>query len=235
MASRHVFGLVSLSSVLSLLACAGEGSNSGGERAAVCVAGVGEPSAPLIDDFEDGDSELLQLSNRRGSWYASNDGTGIQAPPPDASRHKLFLLSTPGSPKSPKYALRTVGWGFTDWGAFVSVNLNAPSKALCSYDLSAFTGLRFQVKGNATLRVTIGTQGTTPVADGGQCSGDNCSDFGAAVALTADWTEVSLAFSDLTQPDWASPVPWTPSETVRLTYWAPQGDFDFWIDDVQFY
>jgi len=223
-----------LTSALALLSCAGS-SPSNDTRAAACVTGVGDPSAPLVDDFEDGDSELLRLGERSGSWYASNDGTGIQAPPPDATRLKSFLSSAPGSPLSPKYALRTVGWGFMGWGAFVSANLNAPSKTLCSYDVSGLSGLQFLVKGSANLRVTIGTQATTPIAEGGQCRGDNCSDFGAAVAVTDDWTEVSVAFSDLTQPSWASPAPWTPAETVRLSFWVEQGAFDFWIDDVRLY
>jgi hypothetical protein len=231
---RFGFGAISLMSVLSLQACAG-GSSNGDDVRAVCLAGSGDPSAPWLDDFEDGDRELLQSSNRRGWWYANNDGTGIQAPPPDATGQQPFLLSTPGSPKSPKYALRTVGWGFTGWGAFVSANLNSPSRTLCSYDVSGFSGLQFQVKGNGSLRVAIGTQATTPVVDGGQCGGDNCSDFGAVIALREDWMEVSIAFTELSQPSWASSAPWTPSEAVRLSYWVPEGDFDFWIDDVQFY
>ncbi len=219
----------------SLLLPACGGNDSPAAKPAVCVTEVGDPSAPVIDDFEDGDSELLQPSNRHGSWYATNDGTGIQAPPPDPTGHKPFLLSTPGSSLSPKYALRTVGWGFTDWGAFVSVNLNSAENALCSYDVSAYSGLRFQAKGSGNLRVLIGTQSTTQLADGGQCTGDTCGDFGAAVELSDDWREVSIAFGELTQPSWASPEAWTPSEAVRLTYWVEHGDFDFWIDDVQFY
>jgi hypothetical protein len=173
--------------------------------------------------------------HRHGSWYASNDGTGIQAPAPDPAGDKPFPLGTPGAPESEKFALRTVGWGFRDWGAFVSAALNAPDKALCSYDVTAFTGLRFQAKGSGNLRVALGTRSTTRVAEGGECATDTCSDFGAAVALSDEWTEHTVAFADLTQPSWATAATWTPAETVRLTYWVEQGDFDFWIDDVQFY
>ena len=203
----------------------------------MCRTEVADASSPLIDDFEDGNNELLPSGNRHGSWYVSNDGTGIQAPAPtlDSDGQHPFLLSSPGSPQSPQFALRTVGWGFTGWGAFVSVNLNAPDNAPCAYDVSAFKGLKFQAKGSGNLRAGIGTLATTQVANGGQCTGNECSDFGAAVQLTDDWREVSIAFSDLNQPSWATPAEWSATDAVRLTYWVEQGDFDYWIDDVQFY
>lgn len=230
---RHRIGLTF---GLFLSACGG-GSASDGPASSPppCVTEVGDRSSLMIDDFEDGDRQLLQSGNRHGSWYTSNDGSGIQAPAPDPAGDMPFVLSTPGSPQSPEYALRTVGWGFTGWGALLSVNLNAPQKALCSYDVSALTGIRFQAKGTGKLRVTLGTRATTQVADGGDCTTDTCSDFGAAVVLSDDWAQVSVAFTDFTQPSWATPAAWEPTETIRLTYWVEQGDFDYWIDDVQFY
>jgi hypothetical protein len=232
MAKHSVSGFVFVSSLCSI-ACSG--NHEAKVLNVTCTSEVGDPKSPLIDDFEDGDNKLLFTGNRRGAWYATNDGTGIQAPPPDPTGHNPFLLSAPGSPESPKHALRTVGWGFTEWGAYVSVNLNAPMSAPCPYDVSAYSGLQFRAKGSGQLRVTLGTRATTQVADGGECSGDQCSDFGADVALTNDWTELSLAFADLTQPSWAAPAVWTPSDTLRLSYWVEHGDFDYWIDDVQFY
>ncbi|HKO51512.1 MAG TPA: hypothetical protein VJV79_27575 [Polyangiaceae bacterium] len=203
--------------------------------APACVTQTGTSSNSLIDDFEDGDNQLPRATNRHGSWTTINDGTGIQAPPPDRDGLTPFLMSMPGSPRSPAYALRSVGWGFTDWGASVVVGLNTTPSGPCSYDASVFSGIRFQAKGNGSFRVNLGTQETTPVADGGLCASSNCSDYGLPVDLPIDWTEVTVSFADLTQPGWASTAPWNAEAIVRLTLWVQRGDFEFWIDDLEFY
>jgi hypothetical protein len=204
------------------------------ETPAVCTPASAQSSPPLIDDFEDDDNLLLQPSNRHGYWYANNDGTGTQVPKADPSGAS-FTLDAPGSPSSVKHAMHTAGSGFTSWGAFVSTNLNVQTNLLCPYDVSSFSGIRFNAKGAGALRVELGTRVTTPVADGGQCAAEQCSDYGLDVTLSSDWSQVNIPFADVELPTWASPAPWQPTDVVRLSFWVVQGDFDFWIDDVTFY
>jgi hypothetical protein len=210
------------------------GAAGGLDRPDVCTPASAQGAPPLIDDFEDGNNVLLQPSNRNGYWYANNDGTGTQTPKADPSGAS-FTLGAPGSPSSPKHALHTAGFGFTSWGAFVSSNLNVRANLLCPYDVSSFTGIRFNAKGSGALRFEIGTRATTPVGDGGQCAAELCSDYGQDVTLSSDWSEVSVPFDAVDLPVWASPNPWQPNDVVRLSFWVTEGDFDFWIDDVTFY
>jgi len=212
-----------------------QGSAGSSDGPTTCTTEVGERGSMLIDDFEDGDSQLFQPSNRHGFWYSNNDGTGIQAPPADPSGMKPFRPSSPGSPSSPKYALRTVGWGFESWGAFVSTSLATPAlAALCPYDASAFSGIRLNAKGTGNLRVTVGTTLTTTPSNGGECGATVCSDYGKDVELSSDWTELKIPFDELSVPNWASPVPWDPRKIAYLSFWVASGDFDIWIDDVGF-
>jgi hypothetical protein len=149
---------------------------------------------------------------------------------------KPFRPSAPGSPTSPKYALRTVGWGFENWGAFVSTNLVSRARAaLCPYDASAFSGIRLSAKGTGSMRMAVGTTLTTTPSNGGQCGANVCSDYGKDVELSADWTELEVAFDELSLPNWASPVPWDPRQVSHLSFWMASGDFDLWIDDVGFF
>ncbi len=96
--------------------------------------------------------------------------TGERPVPHEHARLTAIRLGTRYAPSA---------GGFTGWGAIVVVvGLNTMPRGLCPYDASAFSGFRFQVKGNGNLRVNVGIQGTTAVADGGLCASSTCSDYG---------------------------------------------------------
>ena len=215
-------------------ASAGAAGETDPPATATCEPASALEASPLIDDFEDGDGSLRQPSNRSGHWYANNDGTGTQSPTSDPGGSS-FMLDAPGSPDSPRYAMHTVGSGFTSWGAFVSSDLNLQPGLLCPYDATSFSGIRFNFKGSGAVRVEFGMGATTPVPYGGRCEAERCSDYGFDIPASDAWTEVRVPFDSVRLPDWALPVPWDASDLVRLSFWVEMGDFDFWIDDVTFY
>jgi hypothetical protein len=230
------FGLLACG--LSALACSGTKRDAPRPRAPVvlperCESAAG-PDGPLfVDDFEDDDELLDDSANLHGLWYVENDGSGMQRPAA-GEREPGSLLDGPGSPRSTGRALHTSGSGFELWGAFVGVKLNASRSQACEYDLSAYSRLTLSVKGAGTMRVNVGTASTTPVDDWGACDSDACSDYGATLALEADWRTMQIQLDQLTQPDWATPAVWDPARALRLSFWAEQDDFDFWLDDLAF-
>ncbi len=232
-------------SVLTVVACGG-----GAEHAATndapsdapapqlpdtCQPATSPRGGLLIDDFEDNNELLDEAANLHGLWYVEDDGTGEQWPAAGTERPVGSLLAEPGAPASPKHALRTRGGGFQDWGAFVAVRLNASRFAPCTYDVSGYAGLRLSLKGRGSVRLNLGTVGTTPTGDHGECEGDACSDYGTTLELEPDWRELDVAFEALTQPDWATPAELDLSRALRLSFWAERDAFDFWIDEVRLY
>ena len=58
---------------------------------------------------------------------------------------------------------------------------------------------------------------------------------GTIVTIGADWALVDVQLEALTQPSWARPVAFDPTLALRLSFWAEDASFDFWIDDVELY
>lgn len=198
-----------------------------------CRAAVGPDATLTVDDFEDGDLQLDETNNLRGSWYVTNDGTGQQSPMPGAENEGL--VDGAGSPESPAHALHTSGSGFTRWGAFAAARLNASNGQACAYDLSRYAGLHLSIQGAGSLRVNLGTAATTPVVDGGDCNAEACSDYGKSLLLDAEWQSVDVPFEQLAQPDWANAAPLELAKALRISFWAEREDFEFGVDDLQFY
>jgi hypothetical protein len=198
------------------------------------ISEVVDEASLLLDDFEDGDAVLDDAHALHGVWYVANDGTGTQVPSVRDEPSQL-LVGGGGTTVSPNYALHTSGQGFAHWGAFVGARFNATGSHVCTYDISGYTGLQLSVKGEGSMRINLGTLGTTPIVDGGACTATACSDYGFSVPLTSEWEAISVPFTDLTQPGWASPATWEPADALRISFWAERGDFDFWLDDIRLY
>ena len=198
------------------------------------ISEVADDGSLMVDDFEDGDALLDKNHALHGVWYVANDGTGTQAPsvmdPPSQ-----LLVEGEGATASPGYALHTSGEGFTRWGAFVGARFNATGSHVCTYDVSGYAGLQLSVKGEGSLRINLGTAATTPIVDGGACTATACSDYGRSVPLAAEWQAITIPFTELSQPGWASPAAWEPANALRISFWAERGDFDIWLDEIRFY
>jgi hypothetical protein len=225
-------------SVWLALACAGERPKHGSATASLpetCRAEVASGDPLSVDDFEDANLLLASDANLHGLWYVHNDGTGTQSPAADDQDSAPDLIDGPGTERSPAHALHTTGSGFSGWGAFVATRLNAAQKRICSVDLSAYSALTLSLRGSGRVRFNLGTRATTPVADGGDCHQDACSDYGTSVESSDDWQEITVPLASLSQPDWATPTPFDPSLSLRLSFWAESPDFDIWLDDIRFH
>ncbi len=214
---------------------AGSGGSGGNGDAG---AGAGSPvnNAPitLIDDFEDGDKNILGLAGRSGAWYAANDGQGTQTPGSNMALVPSLLVPPRGESG---HAAHTFGGPFEQWGALIGTSLASDA----AYDVSGYHGIRFWVRSGAInlaaadeVRFVLPTSQTNV---GGGCT--VCNDhFGASVPLTPQWVRIELEFSDLHQEGYGVPKPPSPDLTrvSAIQFIFPRAvSFDLWVDDIELY
>ena len=60
-------------------------------------------------------------------------------------------------------------------------------------------------------------------------------DYGVDIAPGGDPITLSVGFDDLAQPGWGRQVPWTPEQAWTLRWLVNGSDFDFCVDDVEFF
>jgi hypothetical protein len=196
-----------------------------------CAAGTRPVDDGLIDDFEDGNTQVSQTGDRGGSWFTSHDPDGSTIDPTP------FGMSGGGAAGSQK-ALHVFGQTSSTAGAWgVLVGANFVSEGV--YDASKYAGVSFKAKAgkDATKTVRFKVADINTHADGGVCK--NCwNHFGKDVQLTTEWQEVTVPFADLQQePGWGDRYPsLTPSKVMALNWSVGPGRaYDLWIDDVQFF
>jgi hypothetical protein len=214
---------------------AGGSSSSAGTAAMSGAAPMaGSSSGGMIDDFEDGNQNILELAGRSGAWYVANDGQGTQTPAANMPVVPSLLMPARGMSTR---AAHTFGGPFAQWGALIGVSLSSDQ----AYDLSRFSGVRFWVRSGAfnpgaanRVRFMLPTAQTNA---GGGCT--VCNDhFGVFVPLTPQWTRIEVEFSELAQEGFGAPEPPSPDLTTvsAIQFIFPQGvSFDLWVDDVELY
>lgn len=188
-------------------------------------------SRPMIDDFEDGNAQILVDEGRDGSWHIVRDNSAngqlsLDEPP---------LPDNDGANQSSR-ALHLSGQNFTEWGAGFSVDLRERS---LPYDASAYVGLKFWARGDQPLRLVVVQQ---DLATGGACntcssaSSDDCGLFyGTTVSLGDAWTQYTVPWGALAQAT-AGSTAFAPDQLTLLEFEAPAAEqFELWLDDVSFY
>jgi hypothetical protein len=212
-----------------------EGGADGSAAGASPLASI-DPN--LIDDFEDGDERIAEVAGRSGSWYAGNDGKGMQTP---ASEQLLVpSLLNPARGES-RRAAHTFGGPFQTWGALVGTSLAGSGEQPAPYDLSHHSGIRLWVRSGASspyaarqVRLNLPTPATN---QGGACT--LCNDhFGADIPLTSKWAQVNVPFSSLKQAGYGMPRLNSPDlkQVLSLQLMFPKGvSFDLWVDDLELY
>jgi hypothetical protein len=196
------------------------------------------PNALMVDDFEDGNQNILELQGRSGAWYAANDGKGTQTP--RAGVPLMPSLLEPARETS-THGAHTFGGPFPTWGALVGTAFASSGDNTIAYDLSAYHGLRLWVRSGSMypnaankLRVNLRTPATMT---GGGCT--VCTDhFGADIPLTSKWVQVELPLAMLKQSGYGRPM--LPSPDLRHVMaiellFAANVTFDLWIDDLELY
>lgn len=211
----------------------------------------------LVDDFEDGDGDIVAIAGRNGSWFTFNDGTGIETPPPgspvlpevlDASAN--YVLHATASNFSPAVPLPDGSFAF---GAGVGVDLNQEpvSHLARPYDASGYGGVHFDFTASfpegtqIRLAFLVATSATTPVSEGGTCTSSCSDDFAYVGTLPISPLSFSadLTWEQLTQQGFGTPVAFDP-KTILTFKWlfqfpdtgrgASGNDFDFQLDNVSF-
>jgi hypothetical protein len=213
----------------SALATGGASSEAGGASGANTGA-----STLLIDDFEDGNSQVLLNAGRNGYWFTANDGTGMQSPDPHADA--LPELLSPPRGMSTR-ALHTSGSGFSVWGALVGANFVAVGMTAMPYSISAYQGVTFTAK---LGRVGVTAKARLAITNYDTLYGcTTCDDhFGATVTFSDVFQTIQVPFASLKQTGFGKPLLQTfdTDRTYTLQFsWAKAETFDVWIDDVSFY
>jgi len=219
------------------------------------LAGQGTtPSGSMvIDDFDDGDYELLG-NGLHGTWYQFDDATdGTQSPSWDDAGGWLPEL---GGLTDDGYALHVVGGGFTYWGSGQGM---APiwDEAImqeCLFDASGFDGLTFWIKGEidgsesaapemdrGVVKVGFVEADIIPVEVGGRCTGESGDCYNwhkLRITPTACWRRLTIAFEDFQQDEgWGMDGgELNLDEVVNFNFEIAQGNtFDYWVDDIEFF
>jgi hypothetical protein len=224
------------------------GARTGGAGAPAtsgsCAPAAGTATELLIDNLDDGDDAIQPIGARVGYWYTYNDGTGVQVPAPSAT----FTGTSPGRGTS-MFAAVTSGPAFTTYGAGMGFSFHTVGTTSCPYDASAYKGITFWAKGNAgnaatmTLTAMLKTPATTPVKDGGTCTGAMCENHYAlkpAPVLTTTWTQYTITFATAATAtfgqNFGTAVPFDKSKIMAMQFQVAQGvKFDFSIDDITFF
>jgi hypothetical protein len=220
------------------------GSGGSGTTPGGCPAAVGTVADLLIDDMEDGNHIIRPIGARVGYWFTYNDGTATQMPTGTMFTQTAGVGS---SATSTKFAETSSTTGFTTWGGGIGFDFNNSASKSCTYDGSAYSGIKFWAKGNVAIRATVKIPGTTAKkangSDAGTCVATAtamCDDhYGLTTAtLTATWQQFTLDFAAATfaQEKWGTPVPFDSKSIIAMQFQVAKAlPFDFSIDDVTFY
>jgi hypothetical protein len=190
-----------------------------------------EPGNKLVDDFEDGNVMVVQVSGRDGSWVIGDDGTAPK-PAAEASSRCAGRGSRAG---------HFTGGGFAEWGAnWTAVFRQAGPIMAVPYDGSRWGGVSFWVaageRATAPFELPAGITTMDVAWNGGVCSA-NCMDFYAkTVPITRSWQRVHLRFDDLKQGNWGDvQTPMRRDQLVGFIIWPnpTSSEFDIWLDDVR--
>jgi hypothetical protein len=191
------------------------------EAPKVCLSrprGSGE--SPLIDDFEDGDGEVLPRDGRFGSWLLVTD-RNEKGPGPFT-----VLPSKSGN----GFAMHWTGPEFREWGS----SLEYPFPTHC-YDASAYRGLSFRAKGPGRVYVSAREVTVVPEHLQGSCKADCFNSHFKLVILSDKWQRFEVPWDELQQRGYGRP-PLDASRVHSLQFLVRPEDtpFDVWIDDVAF-
>jgi hypothetical protein len=214
---------------------AGGGSDAAsdtGPASAYCMSSVvGAGTAPLLDDFEDGNSLVPASDGRVGEWSFAKSATAVTMP---ATGGPLAPVAG-GTGGATSKALHVSGTDPMGWGAEITTLLVASEGTGC-YDASAYSGIKLSIKGRAGAKVFLIARVATIRA-----MEATAGHYRKEQVLTADWQEVSLKWADF-GPSWGTPPeprvvdPRELYSLAVLTAPGPGGqvgEFDVWIDSVE--
>lgn len=186
----------------------------------------------LIDDFEDGDTRLMQLEGRGGYWWKAHDDNGSTIGPDDSTPVPEGVNGS--------LALHMKGQTSSDEGAWgVNFGANFSDQSGQTYDASKYAGIAFKarVSEDSTTRIRFKVSDVNTHKDTGVCT-DCWNHFGKDLSLTPEWQQYVVLFDELRQaPGWGDPRP--PSVIPAKLYGidfsiGKSAVFEIWVDEVTF-
>jgi peptidoglycan/xylan/chitin deacetylase (PgdA/CDA1 family) len=145
-------------------------------------------------------------------------------------------------------ALHYAGSGVMAWSGTTLAFLGGNGAGTC-YDASAYQGIKFKVKGTVKgsgsgvqenqIIVSLVTAETQTRKFGGDLAGEG-GHFNKIIDITADWTEVKIAWADLNKPTWGDTASLTAVANAKLQAidWGIHDkatEWDVWIDEIALY
>lgn len=202
-----------------------------------------DPDASLLDDMEHPfDFSFYTADFRYSTWTAQDDGsTGTNS----ANSGPIYPTNI-GTEAAPDFVNIFEASGYTSWGAVATLALNqddVPPFYECAHDLSAWTGIAFDIRGTEgsggkNIAFGVLTEEVMPIELGGRCLGGCLATHLAEFPLPAEWQRYEVPFSDLNQY-YLSPsdqIPFEPAHAVRLEFQIfPGSNLGFQIDNVTLY
>jgi hypothetical protein len=207
MARRTLFTPLGLLAIACLSAC-----DDGQLDVLEPFDGTGGPLASpfVLDDFEDGNTESLNISD--GYWYFE----------PDQTCSGSFPVETTAGHAGTTHALRTRGGGCTAWGALVGLDLGGSSDT-DSFDASSFDALRLWARAEPGSVTELSVSLLDP------------QHFDTVVEVSTEWQELVLPLDGFAFNDQGSERPHDASRFTHLQFFVfSPDDFDFWLDDIAF-
>lgn len=195
-------------------------------RLATCIPSKGPGADPLIDDFEDGDENLVAHEGLSGLWYSYQEHDGD---------HRISFEQLAAPRLGSTGAVHTSG---SDHGAWAGIGVVLSG---CVYDASRYVGVHFWIRGTSDpIDVALTTPGVLPVSSGGTCTKEAeglCYDaYRSEISITEQWREVFVPFSTFEQDGYgpsAGELDLTRIESIQFQ--SNSSAFDLWIDDLSFY
>ena len=168
-------------------------------------------ASDLVDDCEDGNN----LTNMGGKWFTYNDASklALSTVTPLTTDANLFTMAAGGANGSSKCAkiTYTLNKGSYLYNPFAGMGFwlkkNTPTDS--AMNISAATGLTFFYKGD-TCDVRVETT--------------NITDFGyfhTRVPKAADWTAVSIKWTDMIQATWAVKATFDLTKATKIAWQTP--------------
>ena len=182
----------------------------------------------MLDDAEDGDTQIIKAGGRDGYWYTFADQWGSTVDPKGKFRMQE------GGPPGSRYAARITGkTAKAGESIYVGMGFSFTNPKM-PYDASWAKGIRFWGKGPGRVRLEAMDVNTSP-------EGDRCTDcynhFGVDISLQSDWQRYTVPFEKLAQqPGWGDRAPHVTTDQLFGIQWqfrAPDKDYDIWIDQVE--
>jgi len=231
LASLATAGCIGVSQSASKSAAKGPTTFKPHESLKVCKNGVKLAADGLLDDFEDGNTQLSEIAGRNGYWWKAHDPDGSTIGPDDSTPQKQGVDGSLGMYFKGQTASSDGAWG-VNFGA----NFTNDSS---TYDASKYAGITFKAKAgpNSTKKVRFKIGDINTHQDLGICT--NCwNHFGQDIKLSEDWQQYTILFSEVRQLEgWGDPRPGsiTPKELYSFDISVDKSaTFEIWIDDWAF-